>query len=153
MLDALLLPDLLGGRNRAQATTDGSLPTTNPNGLFQVGDIIWNLAATGPSYWQCTATSGTTLTWSAVGQMMNVRTANTTLTTLSAFDSIVLCPAGSFTVPAPAANSGIMTVYAKASSVTLTPASGQINQAAAFTLTANQHITYITDGTNFFQIG
>ena len=150
MLDALLIPDLLAGRNRAQATTDGTLPTTWQNGLFQVGDIVWNLAASGPSYWQCTASSSTGITWSPVGTIYAIRTA-TTGTTLSITDSVVLCPAGSYTVPAPAYNSGAPIVYAKGT-ITLTPASGSISGAAALTLTVGQSATLITDGTNYYNV-
>jgi hypothetical protein len=156
MYDALLVPELLAGRNRAQATSDGTFPATQSviGGLFQVGDIVWNLGSSGPSYWQCTAiTSGTvtsTLTWSPVGTIYAIRTA-TASTTLSMTDSVVLCPAGGYTLPAAAYNYGSPIVYAKGT-ITLTPASGNIGGASALTLTVGQSVTIVSDSSNLWAI-
>jgi hypothetical protein len=72
--------------------------------------------------------------------------------TLSVLDKYVLSPAGALTLPAPAGYTiGRETiVHATASSVTITPTSGNINGGAAVTLAANANSRIFTDGTNFY---
>jgi hypothetical protein len=94
--------------------------------------------------------------WYTVGRDYSEHTntpgAAYTLSPLS--DRYILAQAGTITVPAPASwpLGQTFTIYATASSVTIAPASGNINGVAAVTLAANHAGTYFTDGTNFFAI-
>ncbi len=100
-----------------------------------------------------TVTSDGLTNWYSVGRdfQQQVRTASPPAT-LSVTDRIVLSGAGALTLPAPAGYSvGYpFVVHATAASVTITPASGNINGAAAVTLGANANAQIFCDGTNFF---
>ena len=152
------------GRNKIWGATNGSadLPTTGQPGDWTVGDVVMNLnlsAVGSPAAWQCVAV--TTAGNPTFGAQAVLRGTSQTKTvtppyTLSTGDNFILSPAGAITLPAsttfPAGAE--YTIRATSSSVTLTPVSGQINGAAAVTLTSGQTAVVWTDAsTNFYTAG
>lgn len=151
------------GRNKFWGATVGSadLPTTGQPGDWTVGDVVFNLAASigQPGFWRCVSVTTAGVPSFAADSLLTGTTYSKTVSvpyTLASGDNIVLSPAGAIALPAsttfPTAKQVI--VRATASSVTITPASGQINGAAAVTLTAGQTAQLYTDGTtNYYTVG
>lgn len=152
------------GRNKMWGATAGvaDLPTTGLPGDWTVGDQVvnLNLAAVGlPPMWTCVAvTNAGNPTFAAHGLMRGTTEVKTVTEpyTVASTDVYLLSPAGSMALPASSSFPGGMpvSIRATASSVTITPASGQINGAAAVTLTSGQTaIVYTDQSTNWYTEG
>ncbi len=145
------------GRNKIWGATAGSadLPTTGQVGDWTVGDVVMNLnlsAIGSPAAWQCVAvTTAGNPTFGAQATLRGTTAVRTVVPpyTVSASDNYILSPAGAITLPASTSFPGgePVSIRATASSVTITPASGQINGAAAVTLTSGQTAVAYGDGT------
>lgn len=149
------------GRQSIYACTVGSadLPTTNPNGVYALGDVFWNISGTvgQPMFWVCT-NAGSTPTFTAQGNI-GVGGAITTISgaagTLSASNIYILVTAASaITLPAPStALAGVTrTIKATAQPVTISPASGNLDgsASAAITLSTNEAVNVLTDGVSWY---
>lgn len=150
------------GRNKIWGATVGSsdLPTTGLPGDWTIGDIVMNLngAAIGAeTQWVCVGvTTAGNPTFGSV-DIARGTTLGKTITppyTLANTDNIIVSPAGAITLPTTFPAYNIYYIHATASSVTLTPTSGQINGAAASTLAANANLQIFVDstGTNWYSV-
>lgn len=144
--------DIVCGRVSVYYSTDGVVPTTG--GQFQVGDLIINLGNRSNGFvYQC-ATASPSPAWDCLeggGKVVSGITAATTVTTA---DRYVICGAAvAITLPAATAVA-VGDPYTISSggnfTPTVTPAGGNIQGRAAFTLTAFGSITAISDGTNWY---
>lgn len=150
------------GRQNVYYCTVGSadLPTTNPNGIYQLGDRFDNISGTAgqPAFWICT-NAGTTPTFTSVGNIgisAGIRSVGTGAATLATTDNyLFMTAAGTVTLPAPStalANTP-RTIKATAQPVTITAASGNLDgTTGSLTLSTNEAVNCLTDGSNWFTI-
>lgn len=130
-------------------------------GGWAVGDLILNSAPASGAVagWMVTALDGSGIPTceplARLGSKVLVLTGDANTLAAARVGATLLVPAGTLTLPDPATQTSgeRSTVYATAASVTLAPAAGQIDGAAAKTLAANAHATIMTDGTNWYTVG
>ena len=131
--------------------------------FFDIGDWVINLspsiASGDPAAWVCTglgaannAPTFNAIAYSTPQALTRTATASTTVTTA---DRTVLAGAGTVTLPAATAwpANVSVTIKATASSVTITPVSGQINGATSQTLAAQAFSRVIATGGAYYQVG
>lgn len=156
------------GENRIRfVDTSANLPTVNPSGMWNPGDIIFVKPPIvgGPSYYVCTASAGPsnssnqgTATWAPVGVVSTnanrTSAAPVTVTPSDANGYVVVSSAGAVTLPLAStmpAFAPVNIINASGGSITLTATGGTIAGAAAVTVaTPIQYTAVPSTGTVWY---